>query len=218
MLRALPRQARRFSTDRRAIAALEFAIIAPFFFLIFIGTFELLLLMRTSEKLNSLAANVAQMVASSSDANGDPITTANLGDICTGAVQGLQPLPANGLTIDIVSMTITTPGTGAANTDDEWEYDFTGAGCTGAASGTLGASTACTLISNGGSGGMLPTTGGAKGDNAIVVRATLTYPGMVSFWLKTIPTLTQTAYSRWYHGESGTELTVTGDPAASKSC
>jgi Flp pilus assembly protein TadG len=225
MLGALIRQARQLVTDRRSIAAVEFAVIAPWFFFIFIGTFEVLLLSRTSEKLNTLAGKVAEMVASASASSSAPITVANLSDICTAAIYGLQPLPANGLTIAIASLTITTPASvsgNSSNTDDVWEEDFTGSGCSPSAgsssTGLIGETTACTLISNGGGGGTLPTTNGTTGDNAIVVRATLTYPGMVSFWLKTIPTLTQYAYSRWYHGQSGNELIVNGLTPTSITC
>ena len=216
------RQARHLITDRRSVAAVEFAVISPLFFLIFIGTFEILLLSRTSEKLNTLAGNVAEMVASASETSGVPITVANLSDICTGAIDGLQPLPANGLTIAIASLTVTTPGNGSGNTDDVWEEDFTGSGCSASAgsssTGMIGETTACTLVSNGGGGGTLPTTNGATGDNAIVVRATLTYPGMISFWLKTTPTLTQYAYDRWYHATTSTELEVSGLTPTSIKC
>jgi Flp pilus assembly protein TadG len=222
MLRSLFRHIQTLLTERRSVAAVEFAVIAPWFFIIFIGTFELLMVVRTSEKLNTLAGNVAQMVASTSNSGGSAISVSTLTDICTGAVDGLQPLPANGFTIAIASLTITTAGSSSSNTDDVWEEDFSGSGCTPSAgsstSGLIGETTACTLVSNGTTGGMLPESNGAVGDNAIVVRATLTYPGMVGFWLRQIPTFTQYALTRWFHASTTTELTVNGLTPTSITC
>ena len=106
---------------RRGIAAVEFALCAPMLLLVF-GTLEILMLYRTEEKLNSLAGNFAQMVANqeittvssgvASTHSPVPSTSSGtsppgLSDLCAGAVYGLQPFPANGLSIDVASVTET---------------------------------------------------------------------------------------------------------------
>lgn len=194
------------SIGTKAVAAVEFAIIMSFFMVVFIGSFEILTLLRTSQKLNIVAETVAQAISAQSP-NGTAMSSTTPQDICYGVVKGLQPFNANGLTIDIASMTTTTAGT----TADYWEQDFTGASCsTPATTPVIGSSGACNLATNNGAGGMLPSSNGAVGDNAIIIRATLTYPGLVGLWLKTSPTLTQQVLTRWAYASSSTELTITG--------
>jgi hypothetical protein len=229
MLKLLARKLLTCLSEKRSVAALEAAVIAPFFLFLFIGSFEILLLMRTSEKLNTLTGNVAEMVASSSSPSGNSVTNGILSDYCQGALQGLQPLPGLGLTIDIASVTIVaTPKSGTSNSDHYWETDFSGANCTATPGGSgIGSAKACSLVSNsngGLTGGMLPESGGVIGDNAIVVKTTLTYAGMTSQpgvgkgWLINFPALSQTAFDRWHHSSSSTELTLSGTTPTAITC
>jgi Flp pilus assembly protein TadG len=206
---------RRIFLRRKGTAAVEFAIIAPTLMLIFIATFQILLLLRTSQKLNTMVGNVAAMVAMQ-DPSGQ-LSPSTLSGICQGAVYGLDPFPANGLTLDIASVTVTTVGT----TVDYWESDYAGGNCSPVTPAVIGGAQACSLsggVSGATNGGMLPITRGVIGDNVIIVRATLTYPGMVGLWLKTTPTLTQTTFTRWDHATSSTELEVTTIPPTSENC
>lgn len=200
-------------SDTRGTAAVEFAIIMTFFFVVFIGSFELLTLLRTSQKLNIVAATVAQAVAYQSP-DGSAMSSNTPQDICYGAVKGLQPFSANGLTIDIASVTTTTPGSAVIY----WEQDFSGASCTPVTSAVIGGNSACGLATANGTGGMLPKTNGAVGDNAIIVRATLTYPGLVGLWLNTSPTLTQQVLTRWAYASTTNSLTVNGLTPQPLSC
>jgi Flp pilus assembly protein TadG len=194
-------------------AAVEFAIIMTFFLVVFVGSFEILTLLRTSQKLNIVSATVAQAIAyQSPDGSAMPSTTPQ--DVCYGAVKGLQPFSANGLTIDIASVTTTTVGSAV----NYWEQDFSGSSCTPVTPAVIGSTSACNLATNNGAGGMLPKTNGAIGDNAIIVRATLTYPGLVGLWLKTSPTLTQQVLTRWAYASTSNSLTVTGVTPQPISC
>jgi Flp pilus assembly protein TadG len=201
---------------RKASAAVEFAIIAPTLLLIFVATFQVLLLFRTSQKLNTMTGNVASMVAMQSPPGGQ-LSSATLADICQGAIYGLNPLPATGLTLDIASVTVTA----IKSTVDYWESDHVGSNCSTPSTPVIGGSQACSLaggVSGATNGGMLPVSGGAVGDNVIIVRATLTYPGLVGLWLKTSPTLTQTTFTRWDHATSSSELELSSAAPTLENC
>lgn len=209
---------------RRGIAAVEFAILMPILLVLFIGTIEVLTLYRTEAKLNALAFNVAQMVAvepASVLVTGTGQTSLN--DICQGAVMGLAPFPAGGLTIDVASVTLeqapsglpatntkTSNAFGTANVFDEWEAEsapVAGTPCSmsGTSANGIGVANAESLATT-----MPPVTGagntGTTGqlevpcDNMIIVKASLTYPGLTGLILMNRPVLTQTAYARWSYG------------------
>lgn len=236
MRRSLRRPKRLFG--RRGIAAVEFALCAPMLLLLVFGTLEILMLYRTEEKLNSLAGNFAQMVANqeittvssgvASTHSPVPSTSSGtslpgLSDLCAGAVYGLQPFPANGLSIDVASVTETQAAQAAsqgvaakAALYDEWEVDLNGSCApTGAqnigVNGTTGALTVAT--GNGGTTALVQ----ALGDNAIIVRATLQYPGLVGLFIPTARALTQTAIARWRYASATNVTNVTATPAPSST-
>ncbi len=201
----------------KGIAAVEFALIAPFIVTLLLGTVEMLTLYRCDAKLNAVAANVAQMVAIEATPLGSssPASTNNatsLKDICQGAVAGLAPFPPTGLTISISSVTLetaatTTPATAA--TYDQWEADSTaspGVACSttaGTVYGFSNAVTAATTPGTGASGGLVEK----PCDNAIIVKVSLQYPGLTGLFLTSKPTLTQTGYARWRYAAPTQELT-----------
>jgi len=222
---------------QRGIAAVEFAICAPMLLLLIFGTLEILMLYRTEEKLNSLAGNFAQMVANQeiSTVNASGVTQTHspvpsvtsgtsppgLSDLCAGAVYGLQPFPAAGLSIYVASVTETTAAVAAsqgvaakAAGYDEWEVDL-GSNCapTGAqnigVNGTSGARTIA--IGNGGTTALVK----AVGDNVIIVRASLQYPGLIGLIITSNPTLNQTAIARWRYASATNVTNVTATPAPS---
>jgi Flp pilus assembly protein TadG len=208
----------RFRLGKRGIAAVEFGLCAPFLLLLIIGTLEMVVLYRTQAKLNCFAGNFAQMVASQENAGlnssgivltHSPVLTVTSGvsppglsDLCAGAVYGLQPFPASGLTVYVASVTKVT-----ATTYDEWETDLnssctpTGAQNIGV-TGTTGARTIA--VGNGGTTALVR----AVGDNVIIVRASLQYPGLIGLFIASAPTLTQTAIARWIYA-SATQIANT---------
>ncbi len=222
--------------ERRGVAAVEFALVVPVLLILFMGTVEILTLYRTEAKLNALTINTAQMVAiqyqsttngiSTVPATGTSVTS--LQNICQGAVLGLAPFPADGLTLDIASVTLESSNAGlpntstaysSSNTYDVWEGDFTvsGSSCNATSSGTngsIGASSAKKLATT-----SPPSTTGTSGtsgllavpcDNAIIVKASLTYPGILGVILQSRPKLTQAAYTRWRYASTLTELQCSG--------
>jgi hypothetical protein len=150
-------------------------------------------------------------------------STAGLTDLCAGAVDGLQPFPPNGMTLDVASVTETAaaqpasqgvPATAALY--DEWEVDMNSAcATTGAqAIGTNGANGAVTLaIGSGASSSMVQ----GLGDNIIIVRASLQYPGILGLILSSAQTLTQTAVARWRYASATNVTNVTATPAPSST-
>ncbi len=222
IMRGLYRRSRQ-RLGRRAVAAVEFALIMPFVLVLFMGTIEISTLYRTSTKLNAVAFNVAQMISLT-----QTLQTANSGsgitsltDICKGAVMGLAPFPAGGMTIKIASVTEEASQAGlpqtshaytaGATTYDEWESD-----ATVAADGTCAGPTAnadALLTGTGASAPINIVLTGANAmlnvpcDNVIIVQVSETYPGIVGVALPSRPTLTQTAYARWANTTTTSELT-----------
>jgi hypothetical protein len=212
------RNPRRF--DNRAIAAVEFALCTPFLLFLFVGTLEILLLYRTSAKLNALTANFAEMVSLQETS---PISTGTpgLSDLCKGAIMGLRPFPPAGLTISVASVTQTTNAVAATQNSNavpatygEWETDLDG-NCnpTGTTNiGTTSATGALTLATGNGvpANAMVQT----EGDNVIIVRATLTYPGILGIVLTSAPSLAQTAVARWrWASPANVSATSNGSPS-----
>jgi hypothetical protein len=207
---------------RRAVAAVEFAMIMPFVLVMFMGTIEVSTLYRTSAKLNAVAFNVAEMISLTQSvktaASGVGITSLN--DICQGAVMGLAPFPAGGMTIKIASITREaspngTPQTSSAYstsgpTYDEWESDNSVA-----SNGTCSAPTAGTDAILTGTGASAPINIAMTGtnamldvpcDNVIIVQVNETYPGIIGVVLSSRPKLMQTAYIRWANTTTTSEL------------
>lgn len=219
---------------RRAIAAVEFAIIVPFFLLpMFLGTFEIVSLYRTEAKLNAAAFNVAQMVsimnAGSSSSNGItalPVSAtgaASLADLCHGTAWGLAPLPASGITFAIAGITLESQ-TSSSATVDYWEQDGTlsGGTCATNTAVAIGKTNAASLTEGSGQGYAGTTTGMLEVpcDNAIIVQLSMAYPGMLGKILVNRPVLTQTAYTRWRYASPTTELqcsTSTGAACTTES-
>ena len=195
----------------------------------FIGTVEVLTLYRTEAKLNALAMNVAQMVSITQSVElataantGTAPTVTSLNDICQGAILGLAPFPAAGVTISIGSVTLepsalnsNKPASAAAF--DEWEADstVTGTTCSTTKGTTIlngtGASAPISVATANASAGSTIGTGMLEDpcDNVIIVQAKLAYPGLTELILKNRPTLTQTAYSRWTNSSTLTQLLCT---------
>lgn len=230
---------RRFSRDRRGIAAVEFAILSSAIMLpLFFGTVEVITLFRTEAKLTALTTDVALMVSyNATSINGItslPVPasagTPSLQDICQGAIQGLAPIPPGGMTMAIASVTLESnsaglPATSAVHTTtpayDFWEADFTVSGSTCSpvtGSTVIGATTAESLVTT-----SPPATGGPTGsstawngmlavpcDNAIIVRANTTYSGITGLVFKSRPVLSQTSYARWANTWNEAELQCSG--------
>lgn len=82
---------RKFSTDADAVAAIEFAIVAPFMLLLYVGGIELANGMAINFKVSATAHAVADMVTQNTS-----LSTAQMQNILTGATAIMAPYPVTG--------------------------------------------------------------------------------------------------------------------------
>jgi Flp pilus assembly protein TadG len=224
-----PRPCRSFRHDRRGLAAVEFALVSTFILLpLMLGLIQIMSLFRVDTKLAAFTENTAQMVSvqqtstagvSTINATGSP--GPSLQDICQGAAQALAPIPASGLTVNIAGVTLESGPTGTAHTTvnsttaayNIWEQDFTvtGTTCTAGTTKNIGTTGAVDYATSN-----PPSLTGATGtsglvevpcDNAIIVQATMNYPGVIKY---VHGPLTQLASMRWLPATVSTELECPG--------
>ena len=187
--------------DRRAVAAFEFALLAPLLVTASFGVFAVPQGVHAYALLTSTASSVADMIALQNTTVA-PLTRAMIHDMCTGSSSGLgsggaqiilRPNAPDTLAMSIASYSMQAGG----GVSQDWEYD--------GACPTAGAS----LAGTGSQSGITLATPLLQnaGDSVIIVRATYTY---TSLYLKLMPnlTLSQTASQ---HPRSG-KITLSGLP------
>ncbi|MDE1906355.1 MAG: pilus assembly protein [Rhodospirillales bacterium] len=221
-------------SDRRSVAAVEFALIAPILLVVFFGIVEIATLYRTEAKLNAMTINIAQMVAGETNSSATGIVSVSSGgaspaalqiqNVCQGGILGLAPFPPSGMTVKIASVTLESNSNGLPTTApvystnptyDMWETDYSvsGSNCNVTSTGSSA------LIGNTGAVNLATTsppsatgTSGLNGmlvypcDNAIIVNTTLTYPGILGVVMQSRPNLSQWAYTRWVYASATSEL------------
>lgn len=78
MIRSLARPLtgflRRFGRDRRGVSAVEFALIAPFMILLYLGSVEVSLALSIDRKITSISSALADLVAQDDVITDDEIT------------------------------------------------------------------------------------------------------------------------------------------------
>ncbi|WP_297492558.1 TadE/TadG family type IV pilus assembly protein [Acidocella sp.] len=223
----------RFLRDRRGVAAVEFALVGTFILLpLMVGLVAIMTLFRADTKLAAFAINTGQMVSVTQSVKSGVSTisapavngSSSLQDVCQGAVQGLGPFPANGMTVDIASVTLESGPSGTTgttvhtnnNTFDMFEQDFSvsGATCTPNGNTDIGAAQAENYAMS--SPPSLSGAAGANGlvevpcDNVLIVRAVMNYPGIVGAVFGNNAKLTQLASTRWRPASISTELECAG--------
>ena len=100
---------------RRAIAAVEFAVLAPIALVILFGTIEATFAFRMQAKLQTAAGALAEMVAGSGT-----VTAPNgtLKDLCNGAKLNLIPFASDIFTANVVSITNDVPANRISGSTD----------------------------------------------------------------------------------------------------
>jgi Flp pilus assembly protein TadG len=98
----------RFSSDRRGVAAAEFALIAPALIFLIMGVFEMTFRFRASEEATRYAHEVADMVARETE-----LTTDDLNQLFKASVQMMKPLD----TTDDLDLDVTSIGLTGVNAD-----------------------------------------------------------------------------------------------------
>ncbi len=182
--------------DQSGTAAIEFAMIAPVFFIFIMGTVEISNAIRVQAKLNVVVGQLAELVAGQSSVTAPSGT---LADICTGAAMNITPYPASVLSANIVSISNDHPANRLASTDNttvntylDWENISS---CATQASSTLDlagafalANTPTSLLTKSGASAAGTNSPDLKyGYSVIVIKAQYTYTNVLMFFLgKTI--------------------------------
>lgn len=96
---------RRLKDDKRGVAAVEFALIAPIMILLYMGIVEVTLAMMANRRAGHTAAVVGDLVAQSGQMN-----TAQMNDIFEVGDALMKPFPSTGLKMRITSVKANAQG------------------------------------------------------------------------------------------------------------
>lgn len=200
---ACPRR-RTLRSDRRGVAAVEFALVAPVMVVLLFGAIELGNAFRIQTKVNTATGQLAELIA------GQQAVTApagNLKDMCTGAAMNLLPFPTGSFTADIVSGTNDHPSNRVANSTDsptvqpylDWENVTSCATQDPSPMGQYGAyalaNTPSSMLTLSGAPGYSSGDFG-MGYSVIVVQATYTYANVLPLFLGRSITFSAVAVAR----------------------
>jgi Flp pilus assembly protein TadG len=97
---------RRFGKDRRGVAAVEFALIAPIMVLLYCGMAELCQAVIAERKADHVASAIGDLVSQT-----NAVTTADLADIFSVGNTIMAPFPSATLQMRITSVTADNSGT-----------------------------------------------------------------------------------------------------------
>lgn len=181
----------RLLADRRGLAAVEFALVAPVMIIMLLGTLELGNAFRIQAKVNTATGQLAEMIAGQQSATAPK---GNISDTCTGAVMNLLPYPTGPFSADIVSGTNDHPSNRVAGSTDttsvypylDWENISSCPTTNATAMGAYGAytivNTPTSLLTLSGSPGYASSDFG-MGYSVILVQATYTYANVLPLFL-----------------------------------
>ncbi|WP_203291665.1 TadE/TadG family type IV pilus assembly protein [Maricaulis parjimensis] len=99
MIRALGHTWRRFRREQRGVSAVEFALIAPFMILLYLGAVEVSLALSIDRKITSVSSALADLVAQD-----DIITDDEMNDILNAGAVIVAPFSTDPLQIRISSV------------------------------------------------------------------------------------------------------------------
>jgi Flp pilus assembly protein TadG len=97
---------RKFGKDRRGVAAVEFALIAPVMVLMYCGLVELCQAMIAERKANHVASAIGDLVTQA-----DTVSTTDLSDIFSIGNTIMSPFPTSTLQMRLTSVTADVNGT-----------------------------------------------------------------------------------------------------------
>jgi Flp pilus assembly protein TadG len=96
-----------FAGDRRAMAAVEFAILLPVMIALYLGSVEITEAIAINRQVSQTASTIANLVAQASTNITDP----QMGDILAASTAVLTPYPVANATVVVSSITIDPSGT-----------------------------------------------------------------------------------------------------------
>ncbi|MBV9827206.1 MAG: pilus assembly protein [Alphaproteobacteria bacterium] len=164
--------------DRAGIAAVEFALLLPVLFTLFIGSYETSYLLLTYLKLEAAAEAAADLVAQTNVST--VLAAADFTYISAAVDLVMTPLSTSGLKIAYASVTYNT---GSAKID--WHYEVNSA-------------TPLTIatLPNGVNAASLGNATAGSSDSVIVVQLTYPYTSPISNYLSQSFTLYESAFNR----------------------
>src|ERR1700734_1993434 len=110
---------RKLWTDDKAVAATEFAMVAPFMLLLYVGGVELADGMAINVKVSTTAHSVADMVTQNTS-----LSTTQLQNILTGATVLTAPYPVSGSLLSITVSEVSSDANG--NLTLRWSQSYNG--------------------------------------------------------------------------------------------
>ena len=114
----IARGTRRFSTNTRGVAAVEFAMLVPILLAAFLGCFEFSQAITVNRRVTNIASETGDLVAQV-----QTLTTADMNDIMNVTKTLLQPYDTTKVKVTITS--VTANATSGAVTVD-WSFGFQG--------------------------------------------------------------------------------------------
>ena len=113
---------RKFLIDADAVAATEFAIVAPFMFLLYFGGVELADGMAINIKVSATAHSITDMVTQNTS-----LSTAQMQNILTGATVIIAPYPVNSGSTSLLTVTVSEISSDAnGNLSLQWSQRYNG--------------------------------------------------------------------------------------------
>ena len=161
----------RLWTERRSVAAVEFALIAPVMLTLLFGTVEVTQLLRVYNKLGLAVQAIDDMVAGQNSS-----TVASVGNIVQGGQLVMAPFSTPVLSTQVLSVTYNSS---AAASTVAWQVLVN-------TTTSMTTTVACGLASGLSLGS----------DSVIIVKSTYQYKPILSHILASSYTLSQTAYGR----------------------
>jgi Flp pilus assembly protein TadG len=181
----LPKSILRFLRDRRGVAAVEFAFVAPILICAYLGMAEVDLGVLASRQTSHLAATIGDLASQS-----DNLTAANLTDLWSIGGSMLQPFPT-GTALKIRLSEVLMNSSGQAIVQWSKNQNWTG---TAYVNGV-------TPIPQ------ITTTQLSTGQYLIMTEVEYDYSSPIGNFLPGITTMTYTFY---HHPRNGTQVTQTG--------
>jgi Flp pilus assembly protein TadG len=166
---------RRLGSDRRGVAAVEFAIIAPVMLVMYLGLAEFTQAMMAERRTIRIASAIGDMIAQNSEIS--PTGTGGISDVLDIANTLMRPYPT-GTALKLCVASIVSDANGKEKV--EWSRNENDSTC------PAKGSTVSTL-----SGDLI-----SANQSLIMSRVTYDYSGTLTETLKTNPTFTKTLYLR----------------------
>lgn len=159
----------RYRTDKRGVAAIEFAFIVPIMFVMFVGAVELSQAITVDRRVTQSASSVADLVARKETSIGQ----SEIGDIMK--IGGYIFSPYSQSPLQVVVRNVTSSSTNATNTKQSWQCTYSG----------VGATPVCACMN---STYTIPANLVSTNDSVVVAEAVYTYtPLIFDYFMKRLP-------------------------------